>query len=152
MQENPIWFLGGKFPWRRDRQPIAVFLGFPGGSDGKESTCNVGDLHLTPGLGRSPGGGHGNPLEYSCLENPNGQRNLASYSPWGHRVRLDWSTKHTTKKDLLYSTENSAECYVPAWMGGEFGGEWIYVYVRLSPFTVHLKISQTLLNSYTPTK
>ena len=44
--------------------------GFPGGSAGKESTCNVGDLGLIPGLGRSPGGGHGNPLQYSCLENP----------------------------------------------------------------------------------
>ena len=45
-------------------------LGFPGGSDGKESTCNAGDLGSIPGLGRSPGGGHGNPLQYSCLENP----------------------------------------------------------------------------------
>ena len=39
-----------------------ILLGFPGGSDGKESACNVGDLGLTPGLGRSPGGGHSNPL------------------------------------------------------------------------------------------
>jgi len=39
-----------------------VFLYFPGGSDGKESACNVGDLGSTPGLGRSPGGGHGNSL------------------------------------------------------------------------------------------
>jgi len=45
-------------------------LGFPGGSDGKESACNVGDLGSILGLGRSPGGGHGNPLQYSCLENP----------------------------------------------------------------------------------
>ena len=42
--------------------PIPVFLGFLGGSDCKESACNVGDLGLTPVLGRSPGGGHGNPL------------------------------------------------------------------------------------------
>ena len=49
---------------------FSVFMGFPGGSDGKESACNVGDLGLIPGLGRSPGGGHGNPLQYSCLENP----------------------------------------------------------------------------------
>ena len=41
---------------------------FPGGSDGKESACNVGDLHLNSGLGRSPGEGNGNPLQYSCLE------------------------------------------------------------------------------------
>ena len=44
--------------------------GFPGGSDSKESVCNVGGLGLIPGLGRSPGGGHGNPLHYSCLETP----------------------------------------------------------------------------------
>ena len=42
--------------------------GFSGGSDGKESTCNVGDLDLNPGLGRSPGEGNGNPLQYSCLK------------------------------------------------------------------------------------
>ena len=43
-------------PWRRDRLPTPVVMGFPGGSDGKESACNVGDLGLIPGLGRSPGG------------------------------------------------------------------------------------------------
>ena len=46
------------------------YMGFPGGSDGKESACNAGDLGLIPGLGRSSGEGHGNPLQYSCLENP----------------------------------------------------------------------------------
>ena len=45
-------------------------MGSPGGSDGKESTCNVRDLDLIPGLGKTPGGGHGNPLQYSCVENP----------------------------------------------------------------------------------
>ena len=45
-------------------------LGFPGGSDGKESACNAGDLGSIPGSGRSPGEGNGNPLQYSCLENP----------------------------------------------------------------------------------
>ena len=58
-------------------------VGFPGGSDDKE--CNAGELGLIPGLGRSPGGGHGNPLQYSCLENPYEERNLAGYSPWGHK-------------------------------------------------------------------
>ena len=43
--------------------------GFPGGSAGKEFSCNVGDLGLIPGLGRFPGGGHGNSYQYSCLEN-----------------------------------------------------------------------------------
>ena len=42
-----------RFPWRRDRLPTPVFMGFPGGSAGKESTCNVGDLGLIPGLGKS---------------------------------------------------------------------------------------------------
>ena len=45
-------------------------LGFPSSSNDKESACNAGDLGLTPGLERSPGGGHGNPLQYSCLESP----------------------------------------------------------------------------------
>ena len=58
-------------------------MGFPGGSDSKESTWKEGDLGLIPGLRRFPGGGHGNPLQYSCLENPHGQRSLVGYSPWG---------------------------------------------------------------------
>ena len=62
--------------------------GFPGGSDGKESACNVGDLGSIPGLGRSPGRGHGNPLRYFCLENPHGQRSLRGYCPWA-RKELD---------------------------------------------------------------
>ena len=71
--------------------------GLPGSSAGKESTCNAGDLGLIPGLGRSLGGGHGDPLQY-CLENPHGQRSLAGYSPWGRKEsdtteRL--STAHT---------------------------------------------------------
>ena len=62
--------------------PAPIFVGFPGGLAGKESSCNSGDLGLIPGLGRSPGGGHGKPLQYSCLENPLGQRSLAGYSSW----------------------------------------------------------------------
>ena len=69
----------------------SYFGGFPGGSDGKESTCNAEDLDSIPGLGRSPGEGHGNPLRYSCLENPHGQRSLVGYSPWGQK-----ETKHST--------------------------------------------------------
>ena len=55
--------------WRRDRLSTPGFLGFPCGSAGKESACNVGDLGLIPGLGRSPGEGKGYPLQYSGLEN-----------------------------------------------------------------------------------
>jgi len=47
-----------------------LFFNFPGGSDGKASTYNAGDLGSIPGLGRSPGEGNGNPLQYFCLENP----------------------------------------------------------------------------------
>ena len=47
-----------------------IYKGFPGSSAGKEFTCNAGDLGSIPGLGRSPGKGNGNPLQYSCLENP----------------------------------------------------------------------------------
>ena len=55
-------------------------MGFPGGSDSEESACNVIGLGSTPGLGRSPGGGLGNPLQYSYLENPHGQWSLVGYS------------------------------------------------------------------------
>ena len=49
---------------------LSILKGFPSGSDGKASACNAGDLGLTPVSERSPGGGNGNPLQYSCLENP----------------------------------------------------------------------------------
>ena len=59
----------GKIRWKRDRLPTPMFLGFPGGSAGKESACIVGDLGSIPGLGRSPEDGKGYPLQYSGLEN-----------------------------------------------------------------------------------
>ena len=59
----------GKIPWKKDQLPTPVFLGFPGGSDSKESACNAGDLGSIPGLGRSPEEGNGYPLQYSCMEN-----------------------------------------------------------------------------------
>ena len=68
-----------------------LVTGFPGGS---ESACHVGDLGLIPGLGRSPGGGHGNPLQNSGLESPHGQRSLEGYSSWG-RKESDM-TEHST--------------------------------------------------------
>ena len=78
-------------------------MSFPGGSDGKESTWNVGDLGSIPGSGRFPGGRrHGNPLQYSCLENLHGQRSLVGYGPWGHK-EMDL-TKHKHSYCLLYAT------------------------------------------------
>ena len=62
-----------------------MYGGFLGGSDSKASACNAGDPGSTPGSGRSPGKGNGNPLQYSYLENFHGQRSLVGYSPWGHK-------------------------------------------------------------------
>ena len=59
-------------------------VGFPDGSEGKAPACVAGDPASIPGLGRSPGEGNGNPLQYSFLENHHGQRSLAGYSPWDH--------------------------------------------------------------------
>ena len=58
-------------------------MGFPGGSEGKESACNVGDLGSIPGSGGSPGEEKGKALQYSCLENVK-QKSLAGYRPWDH--------------------------------------------------------------------
>ena len=59
----------GKISYRREQLPTPVFVGFPGGSAGKESTCNAGDPGSIPGLQRFPGEGNGYPLQYSGLEN-----------------------------------------------------------------------------------
>ena len=71
-----------------------VQLGFSGGSVGENLPVNEGDMGLISGSGRSPGEGNGNPLQYSCLGNPQGQRSLVAYSPWGHKgIRYDLATK-----------------------------------------------------------
>ena len=73
------------------------FMGFPGGSDSKKFACYAGDLGPIPGLRRSPGGGHGNPLQYSCLgesqwtEEPSGLQFMGSQRVWHN-----WTTKHIT--------------------------------------------------------
>ena len=74
-KSHPFWGYHSPYKW----------LCFSGSSASKESTCNVGDPGSIPELGRSPGGGHGNPLQHSCLENPHGQRSLAGYSLWGYK-------------------------------------------------------------------
>ena len=74
-----------KIPWRRDQLPTPVFLGFPGGSDSKEFTCNVGDLGSIPGLERSPGEGT-LPTPVVLPGEFHGQRSLAGHSPWCCRV------------------------------------------------------------------
>ena len=71
-------------------------IDFPGSSNGKESACNVGDLGLIPVLGRSPGEGHSNPLQYSCLENPMDRGAWWAQSMGSQRVRQDWMTNTYT--------------------------------------------------------
>ena len=70
-------------------------MGFPGGSSGKEPAGDIRTMGLTPGSWRSPGGGHGNPLQYSCLENPMDRGAWGLQSIGSGRVRLDWSSTHT---------------------------------------------------------
>ena len=89
---------------------LFIYLAMPGlpwWLSGKESACNAGDLGLIPGLGRSPGGGHVNPLQYSCLENPDGQRSQVGYSPRGLK-----------ESD---TTERLSTCQVSAVARGIFG-------------------------------
>ena len=62
---------------------LKLVLGFPGGTSGKAG--DIREAGLIPGSGRSPAGGHDNPLQNSYLENPPGQRSLTGYSPWGHK-------------------------------------------------------------------
>ena len=67
--------------------PLASVMGFPDGSDGKESACNAGDPGSISELGRSPGEENGNPLQYSCLENSMDRGTWWANSPWG---RKEW--------------------------------------------------------------
>ena len=112
MQESRFDFWVRKFLWRRDRLPTPVFLGFPGVSDSKESACKVGDLGSIPGMGRSPGGGHGNPLHYSRLENPHGRRSL---TPPRGRKELDMTEQlsKTQHQILSCSVPTRTFTYVP---------------------------------------
>ena len=77
-------------------------MGFPGGSQGKESAYNAGDPGLVPGLGRFPGEGNGYPLQYSCLGNLMDTRSLAGYSPWGHKKARHDGATFTHSRTHLY--------------------------------------------------
>ena len=78
-------------------------MGFPGGSNSKKSACNAGDLSSIPGSGISPGEGNGYPLQYSCLENPYGQRSLVGYSP------VQFSSVQSLSHVQLFATPWTAE-------------------------------------------
>ena len=85
--KNDVCLITSFYGWCNilNNRNLMCLLGFPGGSDSKESTCNAGDLDLVPGPGRSPGEGNGNPLQYSYLGNPMARGSLAGYGPWGHK-------------------------------------------------------------------
>ena len=70
MQETWVQSLGWEDPPEKGQATHSSNICFPGGSDGKASSCSVGDLGLIPGLGRSPGKGNGNSIQYCCLGNP----------------------------------------------------------------------------------
>ena len=82
-------------------------MGFPNGSDGKESVCRAGDRSLIPGSGRSPGGGHGNPLQYSCLENPmdRGAWRAAVHGVAESQTRLKRLSTHAQNNYICTYTE-----------------------------------------------
>ena len=92
MQETPVQILSREDP---DRLPTPVFMSFPGGSDGKESTFNVGNLGLIPRLGRSPGGWAWQPTPVFLFGGSHGQRSLVGYSPWGFK-ELDMTERRST--------------------------------------------------------
>ena len=96
-------------------------VGFTGSSSNNETACNVRDLSLIRGSGRSPGEGNGNPLQYFCLGKSHGQRSLARYSPWDHKElgMTKWLTHtHTSCQARLIlfpsvpsQIHNSNHCY-----------------------------------------
>ena len=92
----------------------------------------------------------------ACLCRRQVGEKYCSYGCWGEGIVRNFGKvvytllylKYITNKNLLYSTGNSAQCYVAAWMGGEFGEKWMHVYARLSPFAVHLTLPHIVNWSY----
>ena len=85
---DPGLILGLEDPLEQGQATHSVFLAFPDSSDSEESACNTGDLGSIPGFRRPPGGGHGNPLQYSCLENP---MDRGAWWATVHRVIQSWT-------------------------------------------------------------
>ena len=136
--------------------------GFLGGSEVKASACSAGDLGSIPGLGRSPGEGNGNPLQYSCLENPSG--GLQSMGLQG--VRHDWSTSPTHSLLTIWATQasmwtcfflfrdprdwpgcflSSADCSAVDGSGGCGQGTWVSYKVLTSGMLSALPMSVSAL-------
>ena len=103
----------------------------------KNLPATQGDLDSIPGLGRSPGREHGNPLQNTCLENPHGQRNLAGSSPWGCRVRHNWMTKLST---CIYPST-----YLSACLSVIYPCMYVCMYVCIHLSTYHAILSSLKL-------
>ena len=136
-------------------------MGFPSGPDGKESACNVGGLDSIPGLIRSPGGGHSNPLQYSCLENPHRQRSLVGCSLCGCKElnTTEWlSIAHTSKDHSPpgSSVHGILQARILDWVTIPFtrGSSWLMDWTQVSStasrfFTLWATQGRLLLG-YTP--
>ena len=100
---NQCFLIGGLT--RKNEKKNSLYETCLGGSDGKESACNVGDLGLTPGSGRSPGEVNDNPLQYSCLENPMGR---GAWQATVYGVAKSWtrlSDQACTRRHYLYKQQ-----------------------------------------------
>ena len=82
-------------------------MGLPWWLKGRESACSAGDTRSISGLGRSPGGKHDNPLQYSCLKNPHGQRSLVGYSPWGAKSRTQLKRPSTLVPTYVHTVDDT---------------------------------------------
>ena len=131
-----------------------VMPGFPGSSAGKEFACNVGDLGSIPELGRSPAGGHGNPLQDSCLENPHGQRSLECCSWWG-RKESDMTERTGVSRQPCTGQAQSAHLGAVRWgnSGSEpcesTGNRWVLHRSR-GQRGKHLRRQDKIQKKYTP--
>ena len=126
VQETPGWIPSHEDRRRRERQPTPVFLGFPGGSAGKESARNTGDLGSIPGLGRSPGEGKGCPLcmlAWGHREQSGGRQRGGRWGSWVKRLRRLRGTNSQLQSSLwgaIYSERNATNIRVPV-----CGGRWL---------------------------
>ena len=107
---------------------MVLSLDFLGSTESKEPACNAGDPGSIPGSGRCPGEGNGNPLQYSCLENPHGQKSLVGYSPWSCKESdmNEWLTHSLVSACLVissyllddyrnYNEKDSGDDYLHIW-------------------------------------
>ena len=101
-------------------------MGFPGGSEGKASAYNVGDLGLIPGLGRSPGEGNGNPLLYSCLENSmDGGASVHGIAEWHTTEQLHFLVLDTVWKASVNITSLYVViCFCFSWVNSSKQNDW----------------------------